>query len=127
MCRYVAQLDSHVIIRKENFRKVYETLLDFAEEGETLDDVFHCMGFNVKYDSGGDIAAIWYKEGSDAERDPALDDAWLSTIASCVEDGSYLSIISDAPANRVWRWYFNGRHLWWYAGKITFPSCERFW
>lgn len=81
------------------------TLSEFGD----ISDIFHEFGWDVAFNSTGDIDSMYF------EYNPSQnDEEWLNLIAAYVQPGCYLEMQNDEGYR--WAWYFDGQTCIEYAG-----------
>jgi hypothetical protein len=116
---YMNQTDSKFSIKKKNLNKVVKAIQELRGKESIIDssgrnfswvdhdfyektnisDILNCWRWEVAFDKGGNVNDITF-QGEKFGDDKVL----FNSIASYVQDGSYIEIVGED--NQMWRWVF---------------------
>lgn len=82
----------------------------------SLEDQLGAYSWNTETDELGNLTSMYFigEHKGDEEQ-------WLSAIAPYVSKGSSLEMIGED--NAMWMWYFDGKSVCSYRGRIVYPDC----
>ncbi len=127
---YMTQLDSsEFYIDKEKIDKAFKALLNYMEKKakddfrsfdrekyEDFEDAIEELGWSVTNPYHLD-----YINCLDFNNDALGDEfTWMKAIAPYVGKGSHIDMMGDDQ--HFWSWYFNGKTMKTYEGKLTYPG-----